>query len=430
MNELTTPADRVQMHEDAWIASSCALCYGSCSILAHRVGGTVVKIEGNPQSVVAKGRLCAKGVSGIMTHYDPNRLTKPLRRTNPKKGLDEDPHWKEIGWDEALDEIAAVLKRVRADDPRKLLVQRTTTVTASRIPLAAFATGFGTPNASTAGGGLHCGNGTHLLSGTMHASWGIVPDFEYCNYAIYFGASKGHGAGHASASNMGLAAQARVRGMKLVVVDPRGNGAAAKADEWLPVRPGTDGAMFLAMMNVLVNEVNIYDAVSRHQIDRTEDELLHDLCEDTRRLTKKKIEKSVLNPSYSDESLESFGNFYSDLKKSTPAKGSYSEQDSAKQHTVNDLMYKPSGRLQKILYDMKNILRRKERVVAVATLVAMSIPLLFVFLKSFNQTPMAFAAITPDNFELAILISVLSSPLWASSEPNGFTPIEFSVFPV
>jgi anaerobic selenocysteine-containing dehydrogenase len=247
------------MKDDVWIPSSCALCYGSCSILAHRVDGVVVKIEGNPDSAVGKGRLCGKGVSGLMSHYDPNRLTRPLRRTNPKKGLSEDPGWKEIGWDEALDEIAAVLRKVRAEDPRKLVVQRTTTVTASRVPFQTFAAGFGTPNFSVSGGGQHCGNGAHLISGIMHASWSVVPDFEYCNYAIYFGASKGHAAGHASCSNMGKAADARVRAMKMVVVDPFCNFAAAKTTEWVPLRVGTDAALALAMANVMVNDLGIYD---------------------------------------------------------------------------------------------------------------------------------------------------------------------------
>ena len=248
------------MIDDAWVPTSCALCYGSCSILAHRVDGTVVKIEGNPESAVGKGRLCGKGVSGIMSHYDPNRLTRPLRRTNPKKGLDEDPGWKEIGWDEALDEIAQVLRRVRAEDPRKLVMQRTTTITAGRTPMQTFAAAFGTPNLSTSGGGLHCGNGAHLLSGMMHASWSVVPDFDYCNYAIFFGASKGHSAGHASCSNMGLAAEARARGMKMVVVDPMCNFASAKATEWVPLRVGTDGALALALCNVIVNELGTIDA--------------------------------------------------------------------------------------------------------------------------------------------------------------------------
>ena len=259
MNDMTAAANLLEKGDDAWVPTSCAICYGSCSILAHRVDGVIVKVEGNPDSVVGKGRQCGKGAAGIMSHYDPNRLTKPLRRTNPKKGLDEDPRWKEISWDEALDEIATVLKRVRAEDPRKLLIQRTTTVTAGRNPLYAFGNAFGTPNYSTAGGGLHCGNGAHLISGIMHASWSVVPDFNYCNYAIYFGASKGHGAGHAAASNMKLAADARVRGMKMVVVDPMCNFASAKATEWVPLRVGTDGALALSMCNVLVNELAIYD---------------------------------------------------------------------------------------------------------------------------------------------------------------------------
>ena len=144
---------------------------------------------------------------------------------------------------------------MRAEDPRKLVVQRTTTVTASRVPFQTFAAAFGTPNFSVSGGGQHCGNGAHLISGMMHASWSMVPDFEYCNYAIYFGASKGHSAGHASCSNMGKAADARARGMKMVVVDPLCNFAAAKATEWVPLRVGTDAALALGMCNVLVNEL-------------------------------------------------------------------------------------------------------------------------------------------------------------------------------
>jgi len=257
MNAVATELET--RRDDEWVPSTCALCYGTCSILVHRVDGTAVKIEGNPDSALGKGRLCGKGVSGLMSHYDPNRLTVPLRRTNPKKGIGEDPGWKEISWDEALDEIATVLKQVRADDPRKLMIQRTTTVLAARTPLLTFGAAFGTPNMSTSGGGLHCGNGAHLISGIMHSSWSIVPDFEYCNYAIYFGASKGHGAGHASSSNMKLAADARARGMKMVVVDPMCNYASAKATEWVPIRVGTDAALALSMCNMIVNELKAYD---------------------------------------------------------------------------------------------------------------------------------------------------------------------------
>jgi molybdopterin-containing oxidoreductase family molybdopterin binding subunit len=219
-----------------------------------------VKIEGNPESAIGRGRLCGKGVSGIMTHYDPNRVNVPLRRTNPVKGIGIDPGWQEISWDEALDEIADRLRKVRADDPRKLFIQRTTTNTSCRAPFLVFAAAFGTPNLWVAGGGLHCGNGAHLVGGLYHASWSLVPDFRHCKYAIYFGASKGHGAGHVACTNIQDAADARVRGMRLVVVDPMCNFAAAKATEWVPIRPGTDAAMALAMVNVIVNDLGIWDA--------------------------------------------------------------------------------------------------------------------------------------------------------------------------
>ena len=147
MNEIKPPRIVEKAPEgDEWIPSTCNLCYGTCSILVHKVDGVAVKIEGNPKSTVGKGRLCGKGISGLMTHYDPNRVRVPLRRTNPEKGIGIDPGWEEISWDEALDEVAGRLKKIREDDPRKLSIQRTTTVYTMGLPWAAFAPGFGTEN--------------------------------------------------------------------------------------------------------------------------------------------------------------------------------------------------------------------------------------------------------------------------------------------
>ena len=246
--------------DDKWIPSACSICYGGCSILAHRVNGTVIKIEGNPKSPVGSGRLCAKGNSGIMVLYDPHRINTPLRRTNPNKGIGIDPGWKPISWDEAMDEIVEKLKKVHAEDPRQLVTQQTTTLAPMSGLFFAFGWAFGTPNQWVAGGGVHCGNGAHALAGITHSSWSIVPDFKHCNYAIYFGASKGHGAGHAATPNITLAADARERGMHMVVVDPMCNFASAKANEWVPIRVGTDAALALAMANCLINELRIYDA--------------------------------------------------------------------------------------------------------------------------------------------------------------------------
>jgi molybdopterin-containing oxidoreductase family molybdopterin binding subunit len=92
----------MQAKEDVWIPSACSMCYSNCGIIAHRVNGTVVKIEGNPNNPVAGGRICAKGMSSIMTLYDPNRVNYPLKRTNPQKGIGVDPQWQRISWEEAL----------------------------------------------------------------------------------------------------------------------------------------------------------------------------------------------------------------------------------------------------------------------------------------------------------------------------------------
>lgn len=251
--------NKQEIWEDKWIPSACTICYGGCSIKAHRVNGTVVKIEGNPDSPAGQGRLCAKGISGIMILYDPHRVNTPLRRTNPQKGIGIDPGWKPISWQEALAETAAQLKKVHEEDPRQLVVQVTTTLAPSSLLFFPFGWAFGTPNMWVAGGGVHCGNGAHAAGGVTHASWSIVPDFHHCNYALYFGASKGHGAGHAATPNITLAADARERGMRMVVVDPMCNFAAAKANEWVPIRVGTDAALALAMANCLVNELGIYD---------------------------------------------------------------------------------------------------------------------------------------------------------------------------
>src|SRR5208283_3330361 len=102
--------DEVQgIHEDKWIPTMCGTCYSHCGIRAHVVDGVVVKIEGNPAVPNGRGRICAKGLAQVQTLYDPYRLTVPLLRTNPEKGLDADPKWKEISWEEALEIYAQKL---------------------------------------------------------------------------------------------------------------------------------------------------------------------------------------------------------------------------------------------------------------------------------------------------------------------------------
>lgn len=254
-------SQKKNIQEDTWIHTLCGRCYAACGIRVRRVNGVAVKIEGQPDSPQgSRGGICAKGLAGLQVLYDPNRLRVPLRRTNPDKGLFADPKWEEISWDKALDEISRKLKEVISKDPKRLMWQGTTVrpsyIMGNMVPILAL---LGRPQHYLGGGGLHCGQGAHQLAGLVHGSWSIVPDFRYCNYAIYFGANKGGGSGHSAATCIRLAADARAHGMKFVAFDPQRSFASSKASEWIPIIPGTDGAVILAMCNIIVNEMKICD---------------------------------------------------------------------------------------------------------------------------------------------------------------------------
>ena len=159
-----------------------------------------------------------------------------------------------------MDIIVTKLQECRDRDPRGAYFQATTTQASEiRFGVIGFMKGFGTPNYWVSGGGLHCGNGAHFMNGIMHVAWSIIPDFANCNYALNFGCSKGHGAGHVAVQNATQAADARFRGFKNIVFDPFQSAQASKAHEWVPTRVGTDGAIALGLVNSLLNEHGIYD---------------------------------------------------------------------------------------------------------------------------------------------------------------------------
>ncbi len=245
------------VHEDVWVHSACDMCFSSCGILAHRVDGVIVKIEGDPNCPHNNGKLCAKGMAALMAAYDPNRVTSPLKRTNPQKGIGVDPVWQKITWDEALNTITERLRKVRKEDPRKLVIATWDQSIMTTI-LRAFASSYGTPNYDWSG--YYCGNYLHstmyLTNGSFHSSF----DIEHCNYCILLGNQMGFMVGLSPNLHSQKMAEARMRGMKVVVVDPVGTTAAAKSDEWVPIRPGTDGAFILGLINVLINELGIFDA--------------------------------------------------------------------------------------------------------------------------------------------------------------------------
>lgn len=244
--------------EETWVKTNCYMCYNTCGIRVKRVNGVAVSVEGDPDNPQNLGMLCAKGGSALVSLYNPNRVTKPLKRTNPRKGLGEDPRWVETSWEEAMSILLERLSRVRESDPRKMIIST------FDLQLAwftkAFAAAFGTPNIWYAAAGFYCGNGYHPVQYMTHGTWMSEPDLDYCKYCILIGTNSGFVINHLPMMEAKKMATARLNGMKLVVVDPMCNNSASQANEWVPILPGTDAAFALGMANTLVNELDIYDA--------------------------------------------------------------------------------------------------------------------------------------------------------------------------
>lgn len=248
--------NKTQSGEDVWIPSVCRVCPCNCGIQVHRQNGIIVKIEGDPRNPHNSGRICAKGIAHLMTLYDPNRIIKPLQRTNPAKGLGIDPRWEEISWEKAIELVVSRMRSVLKDDPRKLVIfNGNGEADWVNSAIEAFAIAFGTPNWSQGASG-----GSHVLShninnGSMHTE----VDWDRCRLLILFGSQKGGIAGHDMMRSAKCLAEAREQSLKLIVVDPICSPIASKAQQWLPIRPGTDGALALSMLHVLLNEEKVYD---------------------------------------------------------------------------------------------------------------------------------------------------------------------------
>ena len=238
-----------------WIPSTCGMCLHGCGIKVLVQEGVALKIEGDPTNLDNLGKLCPKGNAALSRLYDPKRILKPMKRTNPRKGPGEDPGWVEIEWEEAFEITCREFGKVRQTDPRKLLCA---IGDFQRLVLWGWPAVFGSPNTfSTVGN--YCGGSYHPVNGSVDGSFAAINDYEYCNYWIQIGSGDGFSSHlHVPGSTKRMA-DARMRGMKVVTLDPRCSVAAAKADEWIPILPGTDRAFVLGMAHVLVHELNLFD---------------------------------------------------------------------------------------------------------------------------------------------------------------------------
>lgn len=234
----------------------CGLCIARCGTVATVTNGRFTRLDPDPTHPTGAA-ICAKGRAAPELVYHKDRLTRPLRRTRPKDA--PDPGWEEISWDTALDQIAAAMQRTAAQyGPEAVAFSQSSPSTTATADCAPFVrrlmNAFGTPNMVWALDLCGWGRGfaTRYVFGVgsvaTGSAGGAMADIAETGCLILWGYNPSFSRiTHATAAVAGLK-----RGMKLVVIDPREVGLANKADVWLRVRPGTDGALALGLANIMI----------------------------------------------------------------------------------------------------------------------------------------------------------------------------------
>ena len=224
--------------------SCCYFCHQNCGVLAYVKEGKVLAIEGDPDFPTNTGGLCCRG-NIALDHLDhPDRINYPLKRIG-KRG---EGKWETISWDQALDEIAAKLGTIREQFGAEAVATAGGTQRTDDWARRRFMNHFGSPN------GFH----------NSHLCW--IPTFmmetAICGWSPFevdMGMSRcvvlwGQNPGASSMPEMHHITELQKKGLKLIVIDPRYTETAAKADLWLPLRPGSDLALALAWLNVIIFE--------------------------------------------------------------------------------------------------------------------------------------------------------------------------------
>ena len=253
---------RAGADETRIVKTCCRACIANCGVLATVRNGRVVKLQGNPEDPMSKGRMCAKGLSGIQALYHPNRNKYPLIRAG-ERGENK---WRRASWGEALEYIAKGLMKVREQYGAEAVACSTGGGGNPEIwSIARFCNIFGTPNWFEPG----CAQCylPRVLAYTMMYG-GVDPSIADSNaLELYFpdetpiktlvlwGTAPSYSC---PASGGGMVSDLRAKGVKTVVVDPRMTPDAAKSDVWLPIRPGSDVALMLAWIRYIL-EHKLFD---------------------------------------------------------------------------------------------------------------------------------------------------------------------------
>ena len=235
-----------------WISSTCQGCTSWCPVQVRVVDGRAVEIRGNPHSKATHGCICPRPHLALQQLYDPDRIKTPMKRTNPKKGRNEDPGFVPISWDEALDMLADRMMELRRnDETHKFVLFRGRYSYMRDIIYSSVPKIFGSPNGISHS--AICAEAEKFGAFYTEGFWDYRDyDLENTNYVLCWGADP-------LASNRqvphAISVWGKVRDQaKIAVVDPRLSATAAKADEWLPVIPGEDGALAVAMAHVILVE--------------------------------------------------------------------------------------------------------------------------------------------------------------------------------
>ncbi len=227
--------------------TTCYMCACRCGIRVTLRDGEIRHIEGNPEHPLNKGVICAKGASGIMKQYSPARLTKPLlRKEGAERGSSE---FEEISWERAFDIMEERLGNLRATDPKKFALF--TGRDQMQALTGMFAKQYGTPNYAAHGGFCSVNMAAGMIYSIGGSFWEFGgPDLERSKLFIMIGTAEDH---HSNPMKMELSKFKR-HGGRFITINPVRTGYSAIADEWVPIKPGTDGALLLAICNELISQ--------------------------------------------------------------------------------------------------------------------------------------------------------------------------------
>jgi anaerobic selenocysteine-containing dehydrogenase len=242
------PADLVAR----WISTTCQGCTSWCPVQVKVVDGRAVHLRGNPHSLATHGQICPRPHLALQQVYDPDRIKVPMRRTNPRKGRDEDPGFVPISWDEAMGLIADEMMKLRETrETHKFAVFRGRYSYMRDIIYSAVPKIFGSPNGISHS--AICAEAEKFGAFFTEGYWDYRDyDLEHTRYVLCWGADP-------LSSNRQVPHAINIWGhvrdnAQIAVVDPRLSATAAKAEEWLPVIPGEDAALAVAMAHTILAE--------------------------------------------------------------------------------------------------------------------------------------------------------------------------------